>query len=392
MPSATSLILKTPQLRVTVISFMCYAATVASTTPYQSIIGIKELGIGNSAFAAFMFASATINVIASVRLGALSDMISSRKALILSLTACGVVGYGLIFALPSKFVFLTCMLTFVPVAYTILFGGLRRELEGEAAGTIAAVNSTARASFALSWIIVPGLVGWWLKDSASLMPAFLMACAASAMILVVYGLFGHPARTTPQVKSGFLASLSLVATAPILLRVMAIAFGSAAHTLHSTLHPLIMTGPAHGTTRDVGIYAGLLAALEIPFMLFWSRMAQARSTGFALSLALLVYAVYAVLMSFASVPWHLYAIAILNSCGAAAVLSLPISYFQDLLKDRPGLASSLVPVMSFTGSLIGSAGFAFATWVSDYSGTALVIAALCLAGAAGLFWIERRSP
>jgi hypothetical protein len=93
-------------------------------------------------------------------------------------------------------------------------------------------------------------------------------------------------------------------------------------------------------------------------------------------------------MSVASQPWHLYAIAILNSCGAAAVLSLPVTAFQDMLKDRPGLATSLVPVMTFTGSLISSAGFAIGTWVTNYSGTALVIAAMCLAGATGLYRLE----
>ncbi len=392
MSSATSLILKNPQLRITTLSLMCYAATIASTTPFQSVIGIREFGISDTGFALLMFASAIVNVVTSVWLGSVSDMISSRKALIVALSACGVLGYGLIFAVPSKLVFMACMLVLVPVArvaYSLLFGGLRRELNEAPAATIASVNATARAVVASVWIVVPGLVGWWLKDSPSLLPAFLVASATSLGIVLIYGSLGKPAQTMQQEKTGFLASLALIATAPIILRVLVIALGSGAHTLHSTLHPLIMTGPAHGTTRDIGIYAGLLAALEIPFMLVWARVANWKSINFALMLALLVYAIYAVLMSFASAPWHLYAIAVLNSCGAAAVLSLPVTAFQDLMKDRPGLATSLVPVMTFTGSLISSAGFALGTWITGYSGTAFVIVALCLTGAAGLFWLER---
>jgi predicted MFS family arabinose efflux permease len=392
MSSAASLILKTPQLRVTVLTLMCYAATMASTMPFQSVIGIKELGLSDTAFSGFMFAAAVMNVVASVWLGAMSDSISNRKALILGLTLCGILGYGLIYAYPSKHIFIICMVTLVPLAraaYSILFGGLRRELHDQDTATIASVNSTARAAFILAWIIAPGVIGWWLKDSASLLPAFLIACIASVAILVIYGSFGHPAQTMKQEKTGFLASLALIATPVIMLRVFVIALGSGAHSLHSMLHPLIMTGPAHGTTADVGIYAGLLAGLEIPFMLLWTRVANKKSINFALMLALLVYAIYAVLMSVASQPWHLYAIAILNSCGAAAVLSLPVTAFQDMLKDRPGLATSLVPVMTFTGSLMSSAGFALGTWITDYSGTALVIAAMCAYGAAGLFWTER---
>ncbi len=392
MPSATSLILKTPQLRVTVLTLMCYAATMASTMPFQSVIGIKELGLTDTAFSLFMFAAAVMNVVASVWLGAMSDAISNRKMLILGLSLCGVLGYGLIYSLPSKYTFIICMITFVPVArvaYTILFGSLRRELLDADPATIGSVNSTTRAAFTLAWIIAPGVIGWWLKDSATLLPAFLIACIASVAILVIYGSFGHPAQSMKQDKTSFLTSLKLIATPAIMLRVFVIALGSGAHSLHSILHPLIMTGPAHGTTADVGIYAGLLAGLEIPFMLLWARVASQKSINFALMLALLVYAIYAVLMSFASQPWHLYAIAILNSCGAAAVLSLPVTAFQDMLKDRPGLATSLVPVMSFTGSLMSSAGFALGTGITDYAGTALVIAAMCACGAAGLFWTER---
>jgi MFS family permease len=153
-----------------------------------------------------------------------------------------------------------------------------------------------------------------------------------------------------------------------------------------------MTGPAGGTKADVGIYAGLLAALEIPFMLFWSWYAGKSSISKALATALLIYTVYAVLMAFASTPWHLYAMGVLNSAGAAAVLSLPLSAFQNLFQDRPGLGTSLLPVMSFIGGVLSSAGFAIGTWVGGYSGTAFVIAALCLFGAFSLFALEPRAP
>ncbi len=395
MSTATALILKSPQIRIIVLALLGYSATIASTIPYQSVIGIKELGISNQAFAAFMFAGAIVNVAAAVSLGALSDLVRNRKPLVMLLAACGIAGYGMVYLVPTKLVFILAMLTLIPMAraaFSLLFGSVRHEMRDATPDEVTAVNSTVRATYAASWVVIPGLVGWWLASAPSLIPAFLIASLAALFTFFLYGLFGHPAPTTGEKKSGFLASLRLIATAPVMIRVLIIAIGSGAHTLHSTLHPLIMTGPAHGTTRDVGIYAGLLAGLEIPFMLFWSRVARARSTSFALTAALLVYALYAVLMSFATAPWHLYAIAILNSCGAAAVLSLPISAFQDMLKDRPGLATSLVPVMTFTGSMIGSAGFAFGTWVSDYSGTALVIVTLCLAGAAGLFLTERRSP
>jgi MFS family permease len=126
-------------------------------------------------------------------------------------------------------------------------------------------------------------------------------------------------------------------------------------------------------------------------MLLWANVASRYGLLKAMASALCIYAFYAVLMAFASAPWHLFAIAVLNSAGAAAVLSLPVSAFQELFNDRPGLGTSLVPVMSFIGSVLSSAGFALGTVLSDYSGSAFVISAMCLMGVACLVLLERWS-
>ncbi len=383
MLKSFGIIVRNPLIRATTLCSVWYGVAMASTTPYQAIIGIRDFGMGDQAFAVFMFAAAVIGMASAVSLGAISDMISARKDLILALAFAGVAGYGIIYFTASKTAFIVCMLTIIPLTrslYSLLAGSMRRELDHLNPGDMTAVNSTARAIFALAWIVVPGLTAWWLRDSPTMLPSFLVACVASLLILLTYGFLAFPKPSPSKSgRMGFFESLGLLATWPIIIRVLIVSAGSAAHTLHSTLHPLIMTGPVGGTMRDVGIYAGLLAALEIPFMLFWSWMAQRRSIAWALGLALLSYAVYSVLLYFASAPWHMFAIGILNSCGASAVLSLPVSYFQDLIKDRPGLSTSLLPIMVFVGGLMSAAGFALGTAVSGYSGTALIVGALCLA-------------
>lgn len=395
--SALPVIFARPAIRTSTLCLFCYGATMAATLPYQSIIGIKELGMSDSGFALFMFAAALVSVAASVTLGILSDLTANPKRLVLLLAGAGALGYAAIWLFPSPVVFIVMMLTAIPLTrslFPVLFGGIRRDLDGEHPAGITRINSTVRAIYATSWIVIPGLTAWALLGSPSMMPVFLVASLASALLFAIHGLFAPSAgakSVTAASSGGFFASLALLASSAILIRVLIVGLGNAAHTLHSVLHPLIMTDVAHGTMRDVGAYAGLLAALEIPFMILWAEVARRRSIGFALALALLVYALYCALLGFVSAPWHMYAIAVLNSCGAAAVLSLPVSYFQDLFTDRPGLGTSLVPVMVFSGGLMSSAGFALGTVVSGYSGTAYVVAAMCLAGAAGLWLLERRA-
>jgi MFS family permease len=381
--------------RITTLSLLACGVTVSATMPYQSLYAVKELGMTDAVFSLFMFAVSVMSVICAVSLGALSDGMTNRKPLVLWLAACGVLGYGLIYWSANMVVFMILMLTLVPLTravFSLLFSGIRRELDGFEKGDATAVNSMLRAIFALSWILVPGIVAWWLKDSPTLAPIYLVAAIASLVILAAYSTITHSKAAMPDAnRLSFFATLKLLDSGSILIRILIVALGNGAHALHSALHPLIMTGPVGGTIRDVGIFAGLLAALEIPFMLFWAHVAQRRSISFALSAALLIYSVYAVLLSFATAPWQLFALGILNSCGAAAVLSLPMSYFQDMIADRPGLSTSLVQVMIFVGAMMSSAGFALGTALGDYSSTAWIIALMSLAGAIGLILLERKN-
>ena len=89
-----------------------------------------------------------------------------------------------------------------------------------------------------------------------------------------------------------------------------------------------------------------------------------------------LYCLYLVLLGFATAPWQLYALLGLNACGAAAILSLPITYLQDLIADRPGLGSSLISLNTFIGIGVAAGLFALGTAVTDYSGTAFVGAAV----------------
>ena len=377
-------------VRTTALCLIAYGIAVSSTIPYQSLYAVKELGMGNGAFSAFMSAVSVVSVIAAVGLGAVSDTLRDRRPLVLVLALAGALGYGAIWLGQSVAAYVIAMLTLIPLSRAItslLFSGLRRELPGLDAGQMLSVNSLLRTFLAGAWVVTPAFAAWFVSGSQSLAAVFLIGAVASLSVFLLYLTLPAPkgnAEKAPRLPFGDL--LRLIASRPVLLRVLAISLGSGAHALHGLLHPLFMTGPAHGTLRDVGLFAGMLAGLEIPFMLVWAQVARKKSVSFALSASLAIYCVYAVLLAFATAPWHLFALGILNSCGAAAVLSLPMSYFQDLLADRPGLGSSLVPVVTFFGGLVSAAGFAIGAALGGYSQGAFIVAALCAASA---FLIQR---
>jgi predicted MFS family arabinose efflux permease len=157
------------------------------------------------------------------------------------------------------------------------------------------------------------------------------------------------------------------------------------------LSPLITTHAAHGTVVDVGLTACGVAFLEMPFMLFWAAMQKRFKNVHVLSVGTLIYSTYLVLVSFATARWQIYALIGINAFGAAAVLSVPISYLQDLIADKPGLGSSLLAVNMFLSGGVAAVLFAVGTAMTDYSGTALVGAACGLVATASILALDGRS-
>ena len=78
----------------------------------------------------------------------------------------------------------------------------------------------------------------------------------------------------------------------------------------------------------------------------------------------------------------------ISGLGAAAIISIPITYLQDLIADRPGLGSSLIAVNMFLSAGIGSLVFAIGTYFSDYGGASILGAAFGLAGIVMLFVLD----
>ena len=111
----------------------------------------------------------------------------------------------------------------------------------------------------------------------------------------------------------------------------------------------------------------------------------------ALVVGTVIYVVYLALLGFSSLPWHVYALTIPSGIGAAALISIPITYLQDLIAKRPGLGSALISVNMFLGGGISALLFALGTWASGYSGTAILGAGAGTVGLLLLLILERRA-
>jgi SET family sugar efflux transporter-like MFS transporter len=395
MASTLALLRANPAIRAGAIGIFLYGFAGATTGPYQSVVGIRELGLSDSAYSALILTAAAVNVAASIGIGILSDRLGRYRWSMLLAAALGVVGYGMVWLLGTAWAFVLAALGPLTVFHalnSLFFASTRRHSAGLAKEDAAAVSSMMRAMISLAWIVVPGLVGLALSGSATLLPAYLIASALALAVLAVV-LFLVPPDPDPDPATAapalsLVATLGLLAQGPLVLRVLGVALITSVLHVNAAVMPLITTGRAQGTVSDVGYAVGFVAALEVIFILVWSRIARRIAPTAALTAGVAIYMVYLAALAQSSAPWHIYAASVAGGIGAAAIISLPLGYLLDLIADRPGLSASLIAVNIFLGGAIGSGLFALGTVLGDYGTVALLGAAAGLVGALGLMALE----
>ncbi|AHG49707.1 major facilitator transporter (plasmid) [Rhizobium leguminosarum bv. trifolii CB782] len=390
-------VFRNPAIRASMIAIFTFGMAGAMTAPYRSIIGIRELGLSDGLYSFLAFASAAVNVVISILLGNLADRLGEYRSAMIGACLFGIVGYGMVYAFPTAVIFIISGLLPLPIfgaLNSLLFANARAAMHGMNRSEMVTANSGVRAMISLSWVLIPGITGLALSGASSMLPAYLFAAIACVLCQGMI-LFALPKRVATEITAvhhlSYLGALRQVISPRISAHVAGVALITSTLHLNDALLPLIATGAAHGTLSDVGILVGIVALLEIVFIIVWSRIAREAGQMVALAAGTIIYAVFLSLLGFASQPWHLYALTLLAGIGAAAIISIPITYLQDLIADRPGLGSALISVNIFASAGIGALVFAAGTWATGYSGTAIISAVTGLSGIAILGLLQRRN-
>ena len=372
-----------------------YGFAGAATSPYQAVIGIRDLGLSDAAYAAIALIGAVCQVLVAVGTGYLSDRRQSYRRPLVVMSSFGLVGYGMVWLHPSPLTFAAAHigpLALFHATNSLLFGNVRAQTTAFAPEEAAIANALMRMMISLSWVLVPGIVGLFLAWRGSLIDAYAIAAviAAGVLLTVVVALPPDAAPRRTDARRAVLPDLIGVLSVGMVLRILGVALITQVLTVNATVLPLIVTGRANGTAPDIGFLVGLVAVLEVIFMVVWANAVRRMALTTALAISAGLYLIYLSAIAMATAPWHVYAASVIAGVAAAGIISLPISYLLDLIRDRPGLSASLIAVNMFLGAALGSAIFAIGTAVAGY-GTASVLGGLAgVAGAALLVVMERR--
>jgi MFS family permease len=358
----------------------------SATTPYRSIVGVETLGLSNSQFAVVMTLSAISAAAISVLLGYLSDRIRDRRILVLICAAVGAFGFATVYLwqTPLGYIFAFCaLIPFGNALFSQSFSYSRQYFDAVSPSRAQFMVSILRSLFTAAWVVVPPVAGW-LAASTSAFSVFLLAAAAHVLSTLLIGLLlATPDAFVAQPgKNGTeggmapirLAGRQLVGLGGILAVRVAI-------VLHLTALPLIVVNDLGGSLADVGLVASVGALLEVPFMIGWGYVAMHMSKESILTITSLLFGLYlALFMVIGTVNGALW-LQGLNGIATAALLSITISYAQDLIKGRIGLSTSIMDVVQVASVLGASLVFAVAAREGYYVRVFLVGAGLSTVGA-----------
>jgi MFS family permease len=383
------------QLLLLAMMIFVQGSAIGSTIPYLSVTAINELGLSDQAYSLLIFASSLAAVTIGVSMGVLSDIAGDRRKMMIAMALTGAAGYGAIYFLPSPPVFVVATVFVTPFFQalgSLIFASARVRTSVLPGHEAASVNATLRSFMSAAWVVMPAAMGFAFAGSDSMLGAWGVAGLCALLIFLASTfLMERPGRPVPAERAGpgFFASLKEIASPLMLARMFSMASLTGNIRLSSTLWPLILTVNLGGAKAEVGVIAGLIALLEIPFMLIWAGLLKRMSLLSILISAGILYGAYMAALGFATAAWQIYALIVPGAAGAAALLSMPLSYFQDLFPDRPGLGTSLNPVNSFLGNGLTALVFAVGAHFFGYSGSALLGVLMSAAGIAGLLAIGK---
>lgn len=363
--------------------------TYAATMPYASLVGVDTLGLSPGWFASIMSVGAILGTFVSLGLGYLSDKLPDRRLLALLTALAGIVAHGMIYVWPTQWAFAVSMALIMPIAgafYGQGFGYVRVYYLTHRPDRADFMVTALRTVFTLAWIIVPPLAGW-VAAEFSIFDVYLASSLSYLIVAGIFALLMSDKTTAVQMPAPTRAEgssrLSVFALRPgTLAGLIGLVVMTGAMRILTLTVSLFIVVDLGGTVTDVGLYAGITAATEAPFMLLLAYLTTRMTKETLLAAAGLVMALFIGLTSQLTSVAALFWLLALNGLGTAALMSVNISYVQDAIKGRVGLSTSLMDVVAIAANLLGAAGFGLLASGGDYRLALRVAAGLSVIGAA----------
>ncbi|UXS44028.1 sugar efflux transporter [Staphylococcus delphini] len=368
-----------------IVNMMLIGMGIAITVPFFVLFATNQLGMTNNQFGLLLALAAVSQFTMNSIVARFSDTHAiNRKVIIIAGLFMGAISFTLPFFVHSVVLFIILYAIFQGLfapAMPQLYASARESINQSTSSSRAVfANSVLRSMFSFGFLFGP-LVGNILNQSWGYSGLFGGTIAIILTTLLLQVFFFKDIKAKKPVRD----SVAKEQDAPSMLKhryliVPFIAFvllhiGQWMYTLNM---PLFVTQYLHEEEKYVGHLASLCAGLEVSFMIILGMVASKVETRTLLAIAAVCGSLFfGSIGIFESVHMMLVG-QVLLAAFLAVLLGIGISYFQDVLPQYPGYASTLFANAMVIGQLLGNLlGGAMSQWVG--LGNVFYVSALSLA-------------
>ncbi|EGQ1275212.1 MFS transporter [Staphylococcus pseudintermedius] len=368
-----------------IVNMMLIGMGIAITVPFFVLFATNQLGMTTNQFGLLLALAAITQFTMNSIVARFSDTHAiNRKVIIIVGLFMGAISFTLPFFVHSVVLFIILYAIFQGLfapAMPQLYAFARESINQSTSSSRAVfANSVLRSMFSFGFLFGP-LVGNILNQSWGYSGLFGGTVAIILTTLLLQVFFFKDIKAKKPVRDSIMTEQD----APSMLKhryliVPFIAFvllhiGQWMYTLNM---PLFVTQYLHEEEKYVGHLASLCAGLEVPFMIILGMVASKVETRTLLAIAAVCGSLFfGSIGIFESIHMMLVG-QVLLAAFLAVLLGIGISYFQDVLPQYPGYASTLFANAMVIGQLLGNLlGGAMSQWVG--LGNVFYVSALSLA-------------
>ena len=390
------LIARDPDLRLVAVLMVLQGAFICSLGPYVSILAVRQFGLGDIGFALVMIVSTVVSVTAAIAAGIRADQTANRRSIALWSCWLLLAGCVLMTVLPGAVSFILAHSLILPAS--ALFGQLfaqgRLAAQSQQAAVRDGIMTTIRALFALPFVVVLPLWALAFRKGADVLTIYpVTTVLAVVMVALTARHWPTAAAANWQDNPSGLSlrqALSELTSPALGFRILALGAVSAGGTAYWAIMGLVLSQSDGSGTATAALYAGLVAGLEVPFMLALPWVLPHFRRSHLILVGTVIYTGQLVGIPLLADSPLLWLCLIPGAVGGAITLTLPLAYVQDALGHRPGTGAALMALMKVAGDVLAAGSFALGTALSGYLLAGVLAALVTVLGALALVWADRK--
>lgn len=387
-----------PVLRMAAGLVVLVGALGATFAPHVSVLAVHLFHLGDGGYAVMLALATLASVGFAMGIGIRTDQTANRRGLALTCAAVWAGGQAMMSLWPTTTTFLLAHVLIFPFGGSLMgqsFALARLAASLHPEDQRQAILSTLRALFAVPFVVILPLWAWALNRGVELLAIYPFSLILCLILLgLIAGFWPRDGQTRWEDRPSGLSlrgALAELAQGPVALRILALGSVLMGSTLYVAVIGLLMGQTPGRDASDAALYVGIVAGLEVPFMLALPLMRLRTPRTLQMLLGAGLYAIHMVLLPLLIESPVMWLLTIPAAVGGAFTLTLPIGYLQDLLSGRPGTAAALMSLQWLAASILAASVFALGTALSGYGLALWLGAAVSIGGTWALHGADRRA-